>query len=150
MPEDYSSKTSLTLIIRLGDADDREAWEAFVERYTPRIYAWCRRFRLQESDAADVTQEVLCKLIGAMRSAKYDPARGSFRAWLKTVTGNTVRDLLTSRRRPERGSGDTRVMKLLASLEDPQALPALAAHLDAEIRSRLALVAPDGVPDQMP
>ena len=62
-----SSATSVTLLRRLSEMDDHEAWNAFVDRYAPRIFSWCRRYQLQDSDAADVTQEVLRKLIEAMR-----------------------------------------------------------------------------------
>ena len=71
--------TSGTLLMRLRELDDRAAWNEFVERYAPRIYGWCRHHRLQESDAADVTQEVLGKLVKVIRSFEYDPRRGSFR-----------------------------------------------------------------------
>ena len=55
-----------------------------------------------------MTQEVLRKLLRAMRSFEYDPSRGSFRGWLKTVTSNAVRDLARQwQRRNIRAAGDT-------------------------------------------
>ena len=124
--------TSGTLLIRLRELDDREAWNEFVERYTPRIYGWCRRYRLQESDAADVTQEVLGKLVKVIRSFEYDPRRGSFRGWLKTVTNNAVRDFLSDLSRPDRGSGDSRIGAALAAIQDPAAIGELTAALEEE------------------
>ena len=59
-------RTSSTLLLRLRDLSNEEAWEEFLTRYTPRIFAWCRRYNLQESDASDVTQEVLGKLLQAI------------------------------------------------------------------------------------
>ncbi|MEO1527938.1 MAG: sigma-70 family RNA polymerase sigma factor [Planctomycetota bacterium] len=88
-----STCTSLTLLRRVGSSDDAEAWERFVDRYTPRIFLWCKQNRLQDSDAADVTQEVLTKLVTAMGRFQYDATRGTFRAWLRTVTTNTIRDI---------------------------------------------------------
>ncbi len=129
--------TSATLLMRLRDARDQQAWEAFVERYAPMIFSWCRRFGLQESDAADTTQDVLFKLVRAMRAFEYDPSRGSFRSWLKTVTGNTVRDLLQSWKREERGSGDTQNMQRLARIQDPKALDALSREIEAQYEREL-------------
>lgn len=129
--------TSGTLLMRLRELDDREAWNEFVERYTPRIYGWCRRYRLQESDAADVTQEVLGKLVKVIRSFEYDPRRGSFRGWLKTVTNNAVRDFLAELSGPDRGSGDTRIGTALAAIQDPTAIGELTAALEEEAERTL-------------
>lgn len=84
--------TSPTLLGKLrGDFKD-EDWSEFVDRYAPAVFSWALQFGLQESDAADVTQEVLLKLLDRMKSFSYDPKRGSFRGWLKTVTVNAARD----------------------------------------------------------
>lgn len=134
-------RTSSTLLLRLRDLDDQEAWSEFLERYTPRIYQWCRRYNLQESDASDVTQEVLGKLLRAMRSFEYDPKRGSFRGWLKTVTNNAIRDFVGTLKNPVRGSGDTLMHRNLAAIQDPDALAALAEAIEAEAEQELLMEA---------
>ena len=128
-----ATHTSVTLLSQVRD-QDQQAWNYFVERYAPRILGWCRQYRLQESDAADVTQEVLIKLVAAMRNFDYESSRGTFRGWLKTVTTNTIRDLLKSWRHRNRGSGGTVVQEMLASVEAPQTL---ADHLALEHREQL-------------
>jgi len=129
--------TSATLLMRLRDLDDREAWDAFVERYTPVIFSWCLRFQLQDSDASDVTQDVLFKLVRFMREFRYDPARGSFRGWLKTVTNNTVRDLAKSWKTRTRGSGDSAVAQMLSSIQSPESLASLASVIEAQYEQEL-------------
>lgn len=119
------TQTSYTLLTRVRDVNDQQAWNEFVECYAPKIFVWCRRFHLQESDASDVTQEVLVKLVGAMQSFVYDPARGSFRGWLKTITTNAVRDLGRTWQRNGRAVGDANFSQLLESLEDPEAVRVL-------------------------
>jgi RNA polymerase sigma-70 factor (ECF subfamily) len=90
--------TSLTLMERLRrDPADPRAWEEFVRRYRPMIRAWCLRWGMQDSDADDMTQDVLVKLLGAFRRFQYDPSR-SFRAWLKTVARHALSDFLADRR----------------------------------------------------
>ena len=77
------SGTSTSLLVRLQQAPaDQAAWAEFVRRYGTRIHGWCRRWGLQEADAQDVCQDVLVKLVRAMRAFRYDPAQ-SFRGWLK-------------------------------------------------------------------
>lgn len=44
--------TSITLLERLRQPSDPEAWCHFVELYTPLLYSWSRRLGLQEADAA--------------------------------------------------------------------------------------------------
>ena len=106
MPADREADTSMTLLERLqNNPDDPQAWSLFVERYQPRIHAWCLTWGLQASDAEDVAQEVLVKLFAAMSKFQYDPAR-SFRAWLKTVTKHAWCDFLAARKKdPGRNAG---------------------------------------------
>ncbi len=135
--QENCDRTSATLLMRLRQLDDREAWREFVEQYTPRIYGWCRRYGLQDSDAADITQEALGKLVKAIRTFDYDPRRGSFRGWLKTVTQHAVQDFLRNVERSGRGSGDTQVGLALAAIQAPVAVGELQALLDAEAEREL-------------
>jgi RNA polymerase sigma factor (sigma-70 family) len=90
-------ETSLTLLERVQKfPTDGGAWDEFVRRYHPLIRAWCVKWGLQSSDADDVAQDVLLKLLTAMRNFRYDPSR-SFCAWLKTVTQNALSDFSAGR-----------------------------------------------------
>ncbi len=99
MPGHPVDDTSVTLMARLQRFPaDPEAWDEFVERYRPMIRAWCLKWHLQDCDADDVVQDVLVKLIAAIRKFQYDPVR-SFRAWLKTVTQHALSDFVASQRK---------------------------------------------------
>lgn len=118
--------TSVTLLMRLKDLEDHEAWAVFVERYTPVIFAWCRRFHLQDSDASDITQDVLVKLMRSMQTFQYQPDRGRFRGWLKTVTANAIRDSKRSWEvRIKGGGGDESFQQFLSALQAPDAIDCL-------------------------
>ena len=109
--------TSPTLLSRLRHAPpDQAAWDEFVERYSPRIYGWCRRWNLQEADAQDVTQEVLLRLAEKMRTFAYDPS-GSFRGWLKTLAHHAWHDFVKKRGQAGAGSGDSGVLDKLDAVE---------------------------------
>jgi RNA polymerase sigma-70 factor (ECF subfamily) len=110
------SQTSPTLLGRLRQAPaDEPAWQAFVERYGPKIYGWCRQWGLPDLDAEDVTQNVLVILARHLRTFQYDPQR-RFRAWLRTVTRHALSDFLAERTRPDRGSGDSEVLGVLKGI----------------------------------
>ena len=133
--------TSMTLLGRVQSVDDAGAWGEFVERYAPQIFSWCRRHSLQESDASDVTQEVLTKLVTAMRTFRYDPAKGRFRGWLKTITMNVVRDM--ARHRSHAASpADAQVLELL---EDEQASTALTESIESAWQQEVLGVAMESV-----
>lgn len=138
MTKPLDMATSTTLLFRLRDVSDAEAWDDFVARYSPKIFEWCCRNSLQESDAADVTQQVLLKLVTQMRSFDYDRRRGTFRAWLKTVTTNAVRDLGRKwQNQNVRGTGDTITCEQLKSISDPKALDELSAGIEAQYQQEI-------------
>ena len=76
--------TPVSLLERLRQPDQQAAWTRFVELYTPLLYHWSKRLGLQESDAADLVQEVFVVLLQKLPEFTYD-RRKSFRGWLRTV-----------------------------------------------------------------
>lgn len=100
-------QTQPSLLVRLKDAHDREAWERFVDLYAPLVYAFVRKRGLQDADAADLTQDVLRQVASAAKSLIYDPRRGSFRSWLFTVVRNRLTDHWRVVQRREKASGDS-------------------------------------------
>jgi RNA polymerase sigma-70 factor (ECF subfamily) len=105
------SGTGTTLMQLLQEPGNPRAWSAFVDRYGPRIFGWCRRWNLQQADAENVTQEVLVKLYEKLQL--YEPAKGGFRAWLKTVTQHAWTDYLRSQARGGLGEGGTAMLNQL-------------------------------------
>jgi RNA polymerase sigma-70 factor (ECF subfamily) len=83
--------TPASLLERLRAPHERDAWDRFVELYTPFLYYWARRIGLQESDASDLVQEVFSVLLQKLPEFSYDRGR-SFRAWLRTLTLNKWRE----------------------------------------------------------
>jgi RNA polymerase sigma-70 factor (ECF subfamily) len=114
-----SLATRPSLLLRIRDPHDRMAWGEFVDVYAPLVYAYGRRRGLQDSDAADLTQEVLCRVARSAAGFRYDPARGSFRGWLLTVARNEIRKLAGRRAREAGGTGDSEVRQLLDQQPDP-------------------------------
>jgi RNA polymerase sigma factor (sigma-70 family) len=112
-----SADTRVTLLGRLrATPDDPVVWAEFVDWYGRNIHGWCKSWGMQESDAQDVTQEVFLNLSRKMHGFCYD-AKGSFRAWLKTLTRRAWRIYTTKQRKAGRGSGDGTAMERLAMLQ---------------------------------
>jgi RNA polymerase sigma-70 factor (ECF subfamily) len=126
-----SPLTRASLLVRLRDARDGEAWSQFVALYAPLVYGYARKQGLQDADAADVTQEVLRAVSGAIDRLDYDPRRGSFRGWLFTIVRNKLRTFLEAKGRALQGSGDTSAMERLAQH------PAPDEEWEAEYQRRL-------------
>ena len=92
--------TRPSLLVRIRDTGDAEAWHQFVELYAPVIHGFYRKRGLQDADAADLTQAVLQTVSMEAVRLEYDPARGSFRSWLFTIAHNTAIDALRKKRLP--------------------------------------------------
>jgi RNA polymerase sigma-70 factor (ECF subfamily) len=88
--------TSPTLLERLRQPAEQDAWGRFVQLYTPLLYTWTRHFGLNEADAADLVQEVFTILVQKLPEFRYEPGKG-FRHWLRTITVNKWRDHLRRR-----------------------------------------------------
>jgi RNA polymerase sigma factor (sigma-70 family) len=99
----YRSKcladTRSSVLKRVRNPDDVEAWERFFDLYADFIFSLARRSGLQEADAADVVQSVLIELTGKIGQFEYDPGKGKFRSWLATCAGYRIKDALRVRER---------------------------------------------------
>jgi RNA polymerase sigma factor (sigma-70 family) len=62
--------------------DDKQAWDALVERYAPLIWSICRRHRLSGPDAEDVGQSVWLQLVDHLDKIRHPAA---LPGWLATT-----------------------------------------------------------------
>ncbi|MEM7478801.1 MAG: sigma-70 family RNA polymerase sigma factor [Planctomycetota bacterium] len=110
--------TQLSLLLRLQDDGDPEAWSRFVGIYTPAIYGFLRQKGLQDADAADLTQDVMASVTKSMKSFKFQPERGKFRGWLFAVVQNKLRNYWRASSKLPSARGDTQAMQLLNEQPD--------------------------------
>jgi RNA polymerase sigma-70 factor (ECF subfamily) len=82
--------TRPSLLLRLRDARDAEAWHTFVHTYGPLVFGECRYRGLAHADAEDVTQKVFARVVTVIRAFDYRPDVGRFRDWLGAVVRNEV------------------------------------------------------------
>jgi RNA polymerase sigma-70 factor (ECF subfamily) len=91
--------THLSLLLRLCDVHDHEAWVEFVTLYEPVVYRLLRQRGLQDNDARDLMQELFLAISRNIDRWKPAHGKGSFRAWLWRVVRNLVINWLKSRQR---------------------------------------------------
>jgi RNA polymerase sigma-70 factor (ECF subfamily) len=130
---DHSPATRASLIVKLKDPGDEDAWSEFVALYEPLVYRLARQKGLQDADARDLCQEVFRAVANAVD--RWEPGRGSFRGWLFQIARNLVINFLTRGYSRNRGIGGTSVMELL----DAQPAPDLSASafFEAEYQRRV-------------
>ena len=82
---------SVTDLVTRARNDDKQAWDALVERYAPLVWSICRRHGLSDADASDVGESVWLQLAGQLDQFRAPPALGG---WL---AGATVRECRRAR-----------------------------------------------------
>lgn len=87
-------ETNPSLIFRLRDSADEQAWFEFVELYRPAIIRLAQRRGLQLADCEDLVQSVLIAVAGAIGRWEVDGKRAKFRTWLFTIANHQVIDML--------------------------------------------------------
>ncbi len=95
--------TRASIFLRLGDPDTEQrelSWREFHQRYGPVILGFARNAGLPSQEAEDTLQDVLMGFFRVSSAFEYDPAKGRFRGYLKTMTLNAIRGQ-HRRRRPE-------------------------------------------------
>lgn len=99
----FSRSTHITLLERLsggvtvaedGEGSrivDQEAWRAFHDRYGDLIRGYARLRGVQPADCDDLVQDVMVSLAKVMQNGfTYDPAKGTFRSYLKTTVIHAI------------------------------------------------------------
>jgi RNA polymerase sigma-70 factor (ECF subfamily) len=112
--------TRASLLVRLRDPGDEQAWREFVDLYAPVVYRYARKQGLQDADAADLSQEVLRAVAGAVGRLEYDPRRGAFRNWLFTIVRRKLSNWRVAQGIRARGSGDSATLQLLEQWPAPE------------------------------
>ncbi len=86
---DDELNTRATLLNRLKATEQsvRElAWKDFQARYAPVIAGFARKMGAPASTVEELVQDVVSGFFEAQPRFSYDPAKGRFRGYLKTVT----------------------------------------------------------------
>ena len=125
--------TRPSLLIRLRNHQDFQAWAQFVDLYAPFIYGYLRKRGLQDADAADLTQVALRQVAVHVGSMEYQPGESSFRGWLFTIVRNKLHDFYDRPHHLEQGAGKSDVQRLLENQPAPDTDEPAAWERDYQI-----------------
>jgi len=109
--------TSASLLDRLQEAGNPQAWQCLVDVYQPMIRRWLGKYQLREADVDDIMQEVLSVLIRRMPEFQRQRT-GSFRRWLRTITVNCLRDYAKRHFKHPAATGGSEFAALVEQLAD--------------------------------
>ncbi len=90
--------TRASLLIRLRDVRDTDAWADFEHLYAPLLYDYARSRGLNHEDAEDIRSECYAAVVKQIKEFEYDRSKGSFKSWLRTIVSRRVIDRLRKRR----------------------------------------------------
>ena len=135
--------TRVTLLNRIRDSADAEAWAEFARLYGPVVYGFARKRGLQDADAADLVQDVLRSVARNAHRINYDPKRGTFRGWLYTVTRNKVYNFLSANKNRPKAGGDSGAHERLDNV--PGKPDEAEAEWELEYQRRLSAKAMDRI-----
>ena len=131
---------SADLVTRAAKGD-KHAWDALVERYAPLIWSICRRHRLDNADAEDISQNVWLHLADQLDKIQDSAA---LPGWLATTTRRECLRVL----RTARGQLAATYMLDAEVVADDQAGTAeqelLTAERHAALREAFAALPPSG------
>ncbi len=134
--------TQRSLVERIRDDRDAEAWTIFVQTYRPLIEQRCMRHGVQGADAEEVTADILLRL----RKFTYRPDVGRLRGYLRTIIDREVWRLRKKLARRERAVGGSEVDLLVRqpAESDPGWDATFVAHI---LDAALERIKPEFDPD---
>src|SRR6185295_96892 len=107
-------ETRASLLIRLRQPGNQEAWREFASLYEPLIYRLAARKGFQHADAQDLLQDVLVAIARGIDRLEIGEDKGRFRGWLFRISRNLIVNALEKRQRLVVGSGDSDICERLA------------------------------------
>ena len=141
--DQQSPRTRLSLVTRLKNAADHEAWSEFTAIYEPLILRLLERDGLQEADARDVCQQVLAAVARDIEQWRPDGRDRSFRRWLFRIARNRVIKFLEGERKGRRGVGGSGAHAAMEQTRDER--ESISEVFEREYRQQLLVQAAEAI-----
>ena len=87
------NETRQSLLVR-AQTGEEAAWKDLTALYRPLILGWLHRQGVPAGDVEDLTQDVLLSVVKHLPAFEHSGRRGAFRAWLRSIIGNVLREFL--------------------------------------------------------
>ncbi|WP_437206771.1 RNA polymerase sigma factor [Planctomicrobium sp. SH664] len=132
MPPSQSPETHPSLIVRLSDAQNHDAWCAFISAYEVFLRQFCLRLGVPRQQLPDATQQILLTVLKSVADWKSDGQPESFRRWLQRLARNVVIKFMVQERRHPQGTGGSGEIAVTEP-SDPRALADAERSYDEEL-----------------
>jgi RNA polymerase sigma-70 factor (ECF subfamily) len=93
-------------LLHIRDHSDSGAWSTFDAVYRPMLQRFAQARGLSPADAEEIAQQCLTTVADRIAEFSYDPQKGRFKGWLRTLVNNRVRNLLRDRREQQGQTAD--------------------------------------------
>jgi RNA polymerase sigma-70 factor (ECF subfamily) len=104
------STTRGTLLERVRDRDDAQAWEQFFALYAPLLESYARALGLRPADAEEIRDQCLAAVVQRISDFRYERTRGSFKGWLHRIARDKVVDWM---RKPREERAETALARTI-------------------------------------
>ena len=111
--------TSATLLERIHRLDDQAAWDRFYQLYTPWIHHCALKSGCKPAVADDIVQETFTSLLKNFPQFNYEPHRGRFRGFLKTILHRRIADAFDGEKRLYYANSETEYAHVFDNCEAP-------------------------------
>lgn len=116
----HAQSSIATSLLERVRRHESAAWERMTRLYTPLVYSWVRRAGVNQSDAADVVQDVFLEVTRSILRFRRTETGDTFSGWVRTITTRRAADHLRKQRDPD-PAGGTAAQLRLEQLADPHA-----------------------------
>lgn len=113
--------TRVSLLLRIKNRDDGVAWREFDAIYRPMLRKFALAYGADATEADDVVQHCMAAIHKHIDRFEYDPSKGRFKGWLKTLVNNRIRNLIRKRKERIAMTGDF-AAAAAAESQDPEAV----------------------------
>lgn len=113
--------TRVSLLLRIKDRQDGVAWREFDAIYRPMLRKFALAYGADATEAEDVVQHCMTAIHEHIDQFEYDPSKGRFKGWLKTLVNNRIRNLIRKRKERVANSGEFAALAS-GNGDDPEAI----------------------------
>lgn len=124
-------RTRQTLLEKLRDRYDEASWVEFQETYGPYIMRILRALHMNSHDRDDLHQNIMLIAWKSLPKFNYQPEKGSFRAWISTVTRRECGHFIKKRQKTFISVNEEESQRLKEAL-DSLASPEIETNINLE------------------
>jgi RNA polymerase sigma-70 factor (ECF subfamily) len=138
-----------SLLVRMQNMDDTDAWETFYQRYSALIFSFSLKRGCSEQMCNDVLQETMVTLMRIMPKFEYNRKKGQFRSYLLKIVHNHIINAYRRDKKYLLVEPDDHALSASAANADKTPQQQVCDEWDKEWQQHLMRIALDRVADRL-